>query len=343
MRKFTLLLSSLALCASALKAQTVSTFEALPLSGTDTFYINTTSSMTDLGFNDGLAHFPYYYDTSFGGYWAGGFAFSNKADSTTSGYTNQYAAKPAAGYGGSAKYAVCWCTNPWTYEHKTNVLLTGAAMGKSVTGVYITNGTYAFNSMRDGDGVAKQFGDTTGTGLTTGQGTAPDWFKVTIKAYSGGTLGTDSVDFYLADFRPAGTANDSIIRGWHWVNLLPLGHADSLQFSMSSSDNGSFGMNTPAYFCIDNFTTNETSVAVNNVAAPAARIYPNPAAGTLNIDLNNNEYNQAYVVNAAGSIVYSTPLSAAHTSLNTAELAPGYYLLRLTGNNQSATIRFVKE
>ncbi|MEZ4953573.1 MAG: DUF4465 domain-containing protein [Saprospiraceae bacterium] len=32
-----------------------------------------------------------------------------------------------------------------------------------------------------------------------------------------------------------------------------LGHVDSL-FTLSSSDAGVFGMNTPAYFCLDNLT-----------------------------------------------------------------------------------------
>jgi len=66
MRKITLLLAAMAF-AVVVKAQTIATFESLPLSGSDTFYVNYSASGTDVGFNDGLAHFPCVYDSSFGG------------------------------------------------------------------------------------------------------------------------------------------------------------------------------------------------------------------------------------------------------------------------------------
>ncbi len=336
MRRFTLLCSALTLMAVSSKAQTVATFETLSLATADTYYVNYSAPGLDIGFNNGLAHFPCVYDTSYGGYWDHGFAFSNKTDTATSGYTNGYSAKYGAGFGGSAKYAVA-------YGSYNIVNLVNPAIGDSVQGVYVTNNTYAYNSMRDGDGYAKKFGDTTGTGITTGQGTAPDWYKVTIRAYSGGVLKSDSVDFYLADFRPAGTANDSIIKGWHWVNLLPLGGVDSLSFTLSSSDNGSFGMNTPAYFCIDNFTTNKSFLSVPQVQAVAAKAYPNPATHTLYVDLTDDNMKQLVVIDANGSVVSSAAIDAKHIEINTAALATGVYFLKLSGENTSAALRFVKQ
>ena len=139
----------------SVKAQTIADFEALSLSKADTAYINYSSPLADVGFNNGLAHFPCVYDTAYGGYWSGGFAYSNWTDSVTSGYTNQYSAKTAIGFAGSQKYAVAYGV--------TNILnLTGAAMGQSVNGFYITNNTYAYNSMRDGDFVGKKFGGVSG-------------------------------------------------------------------------------------------------------------------------------------------------------------------------------------
>jgi len=38
-----------------------------------------------------------------------------------------------------------------------------------------------------------------------------------------------------------------------------LGNVDSLQLSLSSTDTGAFGMNTPAYFCVDNIETKDAS------------------------------------------------------------------------------------
>lgn len=335
MRKFTLLVTAAVLAAFASKAQTVSSFESLTL-GTDTAYVNYTNSGNDVGFNNGLAHFPCVYDTSFGGYWSYGFAYSNKTDSVTSGLANQYSAKTAGGYNGSAQYAVAYAFGEHTY-----VKLTGAAAGRPVVGFYVTNNTYAYNSMRDGDAFGKKFGDTTGTGLTTGQGTAPDWFKLKVHGYNAGVMVPDSVQFYLADFRFANSASDYIVNTWQWVNLLPLGHVDSLTFSLSSSDN-SFGyMNTPSYFCIDNFSTHESLVNVAAVQPVAAKVYPVPAADVLNIDLTDDNTQTISIVDMKGSVVYTQNVSSKHIEVNTSSLPAGTYMLMLQGSN-NASLKFVK-
>ena len=344
MRRFILLFSALVLGALSTKAQTVADFESLSLVGTDTAYINYSAPGTDVGFNNGLAHFPCVYDTGFGSsFWSSGFAYSNSTDSITSGFMNQYSAKAAIGYNGSAKYVVAFVSNPVTFANVINMQLTGVAVGQPVSGFYITNNTYAYNSMHDGDGFAKKFGDTTGTGITTGQGTAPDWFKLKVKGFAAGTLKPDSVEFYLADFRPAGTANDSIIRSWHWVDLLPLGHVDSLQFSLSSSDANSFGMKTPAYFCMDNFTTHESSVGINNVSTVAAKVYPNPASEILNIDLSDSNFKEVAVMDITGRTLSTQLITAAHIEINTSSLPAGAYMLKLSGTDNAASVRFIKK
>jgi hypothetical protein len=183
MRTSTLLVSAL-LASSAAMAQTVATFDTLTLSSANTYYCNYSAPGADVGFNDGLAHFPSIFDTAFGGLWSSGFAYSNMTDSTTSGFMNQYSAKAAIGQGGSSNYVAVNCINPMTYEPKIKLFLSGAAVGKRVKGFFVTNSTYAYNSMRDGDGFGKKFGGTTGMD--------PDWFKLTIKGYSGGALKTDT-------------------------------------------------------------------------------------------------------------------------------------------------------
>src|SRR5690606_16841503 len=106
----------------------------------------------------------------------------------------------------------------------------------------ITNSTYAYESMKQGDAFAKKFG---GVG-----GNDEDWFKVTVHSYFQG-MASDSLDIYLADFRFADNSKDYIMDTWNFYNT-PSYLADSLVFIVSSSDTGSFGMNTPAYFCLDN-------------------------------------------------------------------------------------------
>ena len=61
------------------------------------------------------------------------------------------------------------------------------------------------------------------------------------------------VEFYLADYRFDDNAQDYIVSDWAWVDLTGLGVVYGLEFALSSSDVGNWGMNTPAYFAMDSF------------------------------------------------------------------------------------------
>jgi hypothetical protein len=187
-------------------------------------------------FQTGGATFSNLYDDTYGPYWEG-FAYSNKTDITTPGHTNDLSAYVPGG-GGSNTYAVAFSgmTVPTiTYDHMVDMAGQGAS---------ITNTTYGYLSMMDGVSLpAKQFGGESGND--------PDWFKLTITGYLSGNAG-ESIDFYLADFRFADNGQDYVIGDWTYVDFTDLGLVDELRFTLSSSDNGQYGMNTPAYFAIDN-------------------------------------------------------------------------------------------
>lgn len=189
-------------------------------------------------FNFGGVSFFNSYDTTYGS-WSG-FAISNHADTTTAGYLNQYSAITGSGAGGSANYAVGYYSS---YSTSTNVSL-GSLTNLTGLGASITNTTYTALSMADGDMFSKKFGGTSGNDA--------DWLRLTIQGFAGGSL-TGTIDFYLADFRSADNAQDYIVRDWRFVDFSALGTADEIRFSMSSSDNGPFGMNTPSYFAVDHF------------------------------------------------------------------------------------------
>ena len=330
MRTITLLFSALVMGATATQAQTVATFDDLVLAHPDTFYVNYSAPGSDVGFNDGLAHFPCIYDTAYGDTLWSYFAYSNRTDSVTSGVSNQYAAKTGTGYGGSANYAVASCFNPVTYANTVSVNLLGDAIGQPVSGFYVTNSTYAYNSIHSGDIFSRKFHN-------------GDWFKLTIYGYYGGAMVPDSVSVYLADFLFPDTTMNYILKTWEWVNLLPLGHVDSLLFSLSSTDNSMYGMNTPAYFCIDNFTTNERSLGINSTPAATAKVYPNPATNMLYVDIADNTARQVQIKDMAGNIVDTYTVTSPHTGINTAALAPGVYLLQINGDGTSGNIKFVKQ
>jgi len=190
-------------------------------------------------FTSGDATFWNYYDDEWGPYWEG-FAYSNTTDITTPGFTNQYSAYPGVGGDGSPNYGVGY----QGYMGTTPELRFDTAEGYTIAGGYLTNTTFAYLSMRDGDGSAKQFGGASGDD--------PDWFLLTIVGVDSTDATTGPVEFYLADYTSANASEDYLVDDWTWVDLSSLGDIVGLRFYLSSTDNGAWGMNTPAYFAIDN-------------------------------------------------------------------------------------------
>ncbi len=222
-------------------AQTISTFEAFDLEA-DTFLNGSDGSG---GFSDGAIFLPNAYDAEFGS-WSG-WSISSKTDTLTPGFLNQYSAASGSGVNGSKTYAISIAFSP------TMMHLDENARGEMVNGLYLNNSTYARLSMLEGDSFAKKFGGETGDD--------PDFFLLTIQKYLNGELSEEKVEFYLADYRFEDNSQDFIVSDWTFVDLTSLGPADSLSFSLSSSDVGQFGMNTPAYFCIDNVSVGEMTAA----------------------------------------------------------------------------------
>ncbi len=186
------------------------------------------------GFTSGGVHFNNNYNAAYGSW--DGFAYSNMTDTTTPGYGNQYSAITGGGAGGSANYGVSYMG----YSTPPTITFAGIT---DISGMYVTNTTYAYLSMRDSDSFAKKFGGD--------DGSDPDWFKLSTWGIRADGSLTSPVDFYLADFRFTDNSQDYIVNDWTWVDLSGLGNVVGLQFSLSSTDNGAYGMNTPAYFALD--------------------------------------------------------------------------------------------
>jgi len=180
------------------------------------------------GFTSGSASFNNYYDDTYGAYWES-WSYSNVTDNTTVGLTNQFSAITGSAMSGT-NYGVAYvgfCGIP------TMTLDTASV----VSGMYVTNATYTYYAMLNGIYQATKFDDT-------------DWFLLTITGISESGEETGTVEFYLAQ-------NGTIVSTWEYVDLTSLGVVSSLTFSLSSSDNGTWGMNTPAYFAVDNLVIPE--------------------------------------------------------------------------------------
>ncbi|GAB4493712.1 MAG: hypothetical protein OHK0019_18210 [Saprospiraceae bacterium] len=308
-----------------LLAQTVADFE--------NFNLPPNTFVNDAGapgvFSSGNISLPNNYNPDWMSW--DGWAISNTTDTLTPGFLNESSAIAGGGAEGSATYAVSYVFGP------TIIGLTGAASGGTVSGMYVTNNAYAYYSMKDGDAFAKKFGGVTGND--------PDFFLLTVKKYLDGQLSADSVNFYLADYRFANNAQDYIVDDWTWLDLSSLGNADSLQFTLASSDNGAFGMNTPAYFCVDNVTTTDLVSAKNPPAsALPLEVFPNPAADFLTVGLpEENEAAFAQIFDLQGKIVFEKTISSVQNRLDVRSLPTGIYLLRVQQGGKTGSGKFVKQ
>jgi len=172
-----------------------------------------------------------------------GFAYSNMSDTATAGYTNQFSAYTGTGYdAGDDIYAV-------GYVGYSTVPTVTFAEPTDLAGGYFTNTTYAALAMLNGEAPAKKFGGSSGDDA--------DWFLMTITGKDASGTETGTVDFYLGDYRFGDNSLDYIVDSWEYVSLSSLGAVKSIEFGLSSSDVGQYGMNTPAYFAMDNLVVPE--------------------------------------------------------------------------------------
>ena len=171
------------------------------------------------------------------GSWSG-IAISQFNDTITEGYANQLsvyyknASSGNGGYNDSKTFAVV---------NEGEMSFDDGETECTFDHFWVNNSTYAVLSMKNGDSFSKKF--------ETG-----DWFKLTINAFDKNDNPTGTaVEFYLADFRTATSVG--IVTKWTKIDLTPLGNnVHTVNFDLTSSDVGDWGMNTPAYFCFDNLS-----------------------------------------------------------------------------------------
>jgi hypothetical protein len=309
----------------------VETFDTYTLSP-NSFYKNTSID----NWETPSATFHYSWNSAFD-YWESGSAYTNVYDTLDGTFTNLYGCIPGDAFSGS---------NYVTAQGGAKVTLKNLSI---LSGFYVTNTTYAWKVIKKGNAFSRKFGDTTGTfsGGIYAQGHYPDWFKIVVRGYRSGNLLTDSVEFYLADYRATGTTNDYVVKNWQFVNCTSLGIVDSVFLYLKSSDVGSFGMNTPSFFSLDNFTTNSTVGISESGLISEASIFPNPAKDYINLQFHaqQSQVLKLNISDVTGRIVKSIEyhsLAGENTvNIDLSELQSGIYFIN---DNQSLihTIKFIK-
>jgi len=207
------------------------TFESLSVPATG-YWCGSDGSGT---FSSGKMTFQNFYNSSWQT-WSG-FAYSKLNDTATQGFGNQFSVYCKTN--ADNKFALFYppFDGNATFSFAENE-------SHPIKSLDLCNTTYAALSMKNGDTYCRKFGGTSGND--------PDWFKVTIHGFDQSGAATDSVTCYLADFRSADSSKDYIMDKWLTVDVSAMGKINHLTFEFSSSDAGTYGINTPTYLCLDN-------------------------------------------------------------------------------------------
>ncbi len=323
--KKTILLFTLILLANTLNAQ------ELTLAHFENFFLDQEGHLNGIdgsgGFESGNIFLPNNYNFQFDA-WSG-WSITNVTDNTTPSYLNQYSAITGIGELNSNNYATAYAYDP------VHINLINEAKGKALEGMYLTNSTYAYWSMKDGDSFTKKFGGVTGND--------PDYFLLTIRAYLNGQLSSESIEFYLADYRFEDNSQDYIIDEWTHIDLSSLGNVDSLQCTLSSSDVGDFGMNNPAYFCVDNITTTDAPIGINTPTPTFdLAIYPNPSTNFCSFNWTQGT-GIVRILDIQGRVGLTQNLKNGLNQVSLATLPSGTYVLQLQTENGMASKKVVKQ
>ena len=103
---------------------------------------------------------------------------------------------------------------------------------KVIKSMEIMNTTYALNVIKNGNAYAQAL---------TEPGT---YFEVQVTGYKAKQQ-TATLKFDLA-------RNGVAVEAWKTVDMTSLNEVDSVVFEFFGSDSGDYGLNTPAYFALDN-------------------------------------------------------------------------------------------
>ena len=178
-------------------------------------------------------------------------------------------------------------------------------------GVYVNLNSYPYYCIEYGDSFARAF--TNGDKYTlTIHGVAPDESEKTV-------------DVDLASYT---NGNLTINRGWMYVDLSSLGTVNELYFTMSTTDKGAYGDNTPEYFCLDKLIVKDAPTAVANIAAANENISYNRATKTVSLE----GIDFAVVYDVAGNKM----MTSSEKSFDISGLDAGVYIIK--GGNTSLKI-----
>lgn len=305
-------------------ASVIATFEDNYLAPESYWQGRDTESMTSV-FYSGSYSFTNTYSEEYS-FW-GGFGYANL---TTTDFdpaemlTQQFRSAVGHGAANSNTYSIVYAMGA-----ETKISVVNNPAGAVIPGVYLTNAAYTINSMKYGDSFA---GDPFAEG---------DYYKVIFTGTTA-TRSTSTVEYYLADYRSANTADHYMLEDWKWFDLSSLGNVTSVTISVAGSRTGDYGLNTPAYLCMDNLgATAPAPVGIDFDKSSGLKIYPVPATDVLNIATSEVNYT-ARIYNLQGQLIKAQSNLSGNAQLDVSTLSGGNYLLEIVSAQGKQIKNFIK-
>ncbi len=263
-----------------------------------------------------------------------GFTVSNSADNTakddyiTYGFSNMAKGGIVLDENGIVKTdeygaPVVSADVPYLVAFTMDMMYTGGHIAEMVmndgldympVGMYVNLNSYAYYVILDGNGFSRPF-------------TNGDNFTLTIHGQD--SEGNEkTLDVTLTDVK---NGDFTINRGWKYVDLTPLGKVNQMWFTQTSTDSGIYGMNTPAYFCMDKLMVRPVdSSSVSSISARNAAISYDRASSTVTLE----DADFAIVYDTAGNSV----MSSHDAQFSVASLNRGVYVVK-AGNAVRKIVR----
>lgn len=261
-------------------AKALATTYTITFEGISRSYITDTSSYGDNTYSSygGTQIAPYVHSPSnlrfaikgAGGaspvnYWDGGFVVSDwnyksnipgKTGDWWYSYLNQcsvYSGTHGAkngGYGGSSNFAVMFgYVDFYNTSYATRPTLNFTTGSGVVEGMYVCLSSYTYGVIQNGNAFGSSGVATPLKDIANGTG----YLKLLAYGFNGSTAtnGGAPVTIYLARY-----VNHLPVSGpltaWTYFDLSALGTVTRVEFNMEGNDSGTYGLNTPAYVCMDN-------------------------------------------------------------------------------------------
>ncbi len=263
-------LAAAAMVAAGINAQTVITLDLSNPANPETIEFGDNGAWTGT-YND--QDFPYIEFTPFafshltsgsswgGVYWDGFTVCKHTVDAAAS-WVNNAAGGGVTIAGGEAQtdaeapYLVCYWAS---FMQGSAQVMFNDGKQYAVGGMYVTNNATTYGECLNGGGVARALNQD------------GDYLKLIATGRDANGEVTGTAEFVLASCTGG---EQQVVNQWTWWDLSSLGTVESIDFTMESTDVGTYGINTSTYFCMDKLqvvevdaTAVESNLATKTVAA----------------------------------------------------------------------------